>query len=198
MEQNKKPKLILLCGYSRAGKDTFATGILAANTNYTAHSLASPLKSIGNEMIERLGLFYYDRNDAGISGVGFWDEKFKTKHRNVLVTFARFARSINPDVFVNRLISQIDAISGKTKNVVITDWRYLNEYRRLKSELNDYNVISVWIETIGIYAANEEEAHSIAEIRREMNWDYEFYFKQNDAQSVHNTGIDFVKNFLMS
>jgi hypothetical protein len=197
MDQNKKPNLVLLCGYSRAGKDTFANGMEIGNRDYLTHLLAAPLKTIGNNIINRLNLGDYVDKDTGYR-VCFWDEKFKSKHRNVLVTLARFARSLDSDVFVNRLIEQIDTISTSGKHVVITDWRYLNEYKRIKSELTAYNVVTVWIETIGIFAANEEEALSIAEIRKEMTWDYEFYFRQNDPKSVQDMGTDFVKNILIS
>jgi hypothetical protein len=101
-------------------------------------------------------------------------------------------------VFANRLIDQLQSISTSGKHIVITDWRYLNEYQRVKADLPEYNVVTVWIETIGIFAANEEEALSIAEIRRQMACDYEFYFKQNDASSVEEMGADFAKNVLMS
>ena len=197
MEQNKKPNLVLLCGYSRAGKDTFANGMQIGNRDYLTHSLAAPIKTIANTIIQKLDLWNYQNHNEHL-GVGFWDEKFKNKHRNVLVTLARFARSMDADVFVNRLIEQIDTISTSGKHIVITDWRYLNEYQRVKAELQNYNVVTVWIETIGIFAANEEEALSIANIRREMKWDYEFYFKQNDAPAVQDMGSDFVKNVLMS
>jgi len=197
MEQNKKPNLVLLCGYSRAGKDTFANGMQYGNRDYLTHSLAAPIKTVANTIIQKLDLWNYQNHNEH-SGVGFWDEKFKNKHRNVLVAIGKFARSMDADVFANRLIDQLQSISTSGKHIVITDWRYLNEYQRVKADLPEYNVVTVWIETIGIFAANEEEALSIAEIRRQMACDYEFYFKQNDADSVRDMGTDFVKNVLMS
>jgi hypothetical protein len=75
----------------------------------------------------------------------------------------------------------------------VTDWRYLNEYRRAKELMPDFKVITVYIETAGLLPANEEEAKSIAEIKRELVWDYEFYFSPNSQDAILKQGAHFAR-----
>jgi hypothetical protein len=96
------------------------------------------------------------------------------------------ARSLNQDVFIDGLIDRIGHL--KNYHVVVPDWRYLNEVNRIRETLTDWRIITVYIETLGNFAINEEEALSIAEMRRAMACDYEFYFAPNSASAIISTG----------
>jgi len=48
--------------------------------------------------------------------------------------------------------------------------------------------VTVYIETTGVGAANEEEGLSIGEMFREVAFDHQFYIRQNDAQGIKQEG----------
>ena len=176
---DQRPTIILLSGYARAGKNTFALGMQDVCDNLIETSIAFSLKEACDEMVYGLNLNYKRENT-------FFNEEFKAKHRDFLVATGRFARSLNKDVFVNELINRV--AYAKTCNVVVTDWRYLNEVNCIREKLTEWRIVTVYIETLGLFAINEEEALSIAEIRRAMACDYEFYFAPNSASAVISTG----------
>lgn len=179
-----KPTIVLLCGYARAGKDTFALGMSdAVGADLARTSFAFALKEAGDLYLAKLGVHDPDNS--------FFSERFKLAHRAFLVEAGRTARAVNPDVFVNALVDRVKDFQ-KT-HVVVTDWRYRNEYEVIQRDLGraGWKVRTVWLETIGTFAANEEEALTIAEIRRNLPFDYEFYFRPNSAEAVYDEGKRF-------
>ena len=179
-----QPTIILLSGYARAGKDTFARGIEEHGYNVMTTSVAYGLKEISDDYMAGLGL----QDDSTMS---FFNDTFKSKYREFLVAGGRFARSINKDVFIDQLIERIAPV--KNMDVVVTDWRYLNEINKIREMMTDWRIITVYIETLGNFASNEEEALSIAEMRRAMACDYEFYFAPNSEKAIVKTGRDFAR-----
>jgi len=180
-----QPTIILLSGYARAGKDTFARGIEEQAYNVMTTSVAYGLKEISDDYMAGLGL-----QDDSMT-MSFFNETFKSKYREFLVAGGRFARSINKDVFIDQLIERIAPV--KNMDVVVTDWRYLNEINKVREMMTDWRIITVYIETLGNFASNEEEALSIAEMRRAMACDYEFYFAPNSEKAIVKTGRDFAR-----
>ena len=178
------PTIILLSGYARAGKDTFARGIKEQGYNVMTTSVAYGLKEISDDYLAGLGL----QNDQTMS---FFNDSFKAKYREFLVAGGRFARSINKDIFIDQLIERIDPI--KNMDVVVTDWRYINEINKVREMMISWRIITVYIETLGNFASNEEEALSIAEMRRAMACDYEFYFAPDSEKAIVKTGRDFAR-----
>jgi adenosyl cobinamide kinase/adenosyl cobinamide phosphate guanylyltransferase len=183
-----KPTIILLCGYARAGKDTFAEGMIDGSQSLQATSFATALKFAADTYLESLRLAHAE------AGRTFWDEKFKIAHRDFLVTAGKFARSIDVDVFANALVNRVAHL--ETTNIVVTDWRYLNEFNVILRDLGriGWRVVTVWVETIGVFAANEEEALTIAEIRRAMATDYEYFFRPSSKEAVKEMGKDLARN----
>lgn len=185
---NMNKTLVLISGYSRAGKDTFAAGMLSTNLKNTDFTFlvafADQLKEIGDEVLGLANLRHSLKDT-------FFNDNFKVKNRDALVHLGVAMRSIDPDVWVDLALKRSNfpsAIENVGANVIVTDWRYLNEYRRAKEVMPDFKVITVYIETLGLHPANEEEAKSIAEIKREMTWDYEFYFSPNNSEAVLKQG----------
>jgi hypothetical protein len=187
------PTLVLITGYARSGKDTFALGIeLAAKRSDVAHiNYADGLKESANKFLEWVGLHDGDTMD-------FFDDDFKAKHRNVLVELGRFARSYDRDIFAKMLCG--DAAEFHTEKrreqtlrdtlVVTSDWRYLNELKVAQRSLgaDGWRIVTVRINTVGIEAANDEEGISIGEITRETVADYEYTFSQGSAACVEAEG----------
>jgi hypothetical protein len=178
-----KPTIVLLCGYARAGKDTFALGMTDGAPDLARTSFAAALKQSADVLLSELEIYSL--------GNTFFSEAFKNKHRAFLVEAGRCARSINQDVFADHLVSKVSGY--ETTNVVVTDWRYRNEYDVIKRDLGaiGWKVVPVWIETIGTFAANVEEALTIADIRRHLPFEHEFFFRPCSEEGVRAEGKRF-------
>jgi hypothetical protein len=183
--------LVLICGYARAGKDTLGQGIMewSEKNNYHAN-FADALKDTCNIFLEMLGI----KGD-------FYDEEFKTKHRDFLVTCAKFARSHDRNVFAEELAEIIaDATDDSYvpyETIVTTDWRYLNELTVLQKRLipMGWRIRTVYIGTRGIKAANAEESESIDEIREIVKFDQEYHFEVNSRNQIMQEGRHLAKQW---
>jgi tRNA uridine 5-carbamoylmethylation protein Kti12 len=187
------PTLILITGYARSGKDTFADGLASAarRSDIAFFNYADGLKDAANKYLAWVGQISPDEID-------FHNDEFKAKNREVLVALGKMSRSIDVNVFARMLTN--DAIDFHTGNlvesslkdtvVISSDWRYLNEYKVAVAELSriGWRIITVRIDTTGTLPANEEEALSIAAIAREMPTDYQYYFNANSAEAVKTEG----------
>ena len=185
------PTLVLICGFARAGKDSLAEGILewsrrpSRKTSFAAH-----LKDAANDFLWSLNIEADFHNDA-----------FKAKHRDVLVTLGKFARSLNPDIFAENLAHYVpiqmtpDEVAPET--VVCSDWRYINELRVCQSILWDlgWKVRTVYVSTAGVGPANDEELDSICEIKQFHSFDQEFVFAPNSRQCILAEGRHLAKTW---
>jgi len=172
--------VIILSGYARAGKDTFARGLIkGASTSTRRLAFADQLKEAADEFMNHLGLFQGS----------FMEEDFKTKHRDVLVTLGRFARSLDKDVFANALCQK--ALETDTFHIVVTDCRYANEVLVVKARLGGvegYQVVHIRIETEGVGPANEEERRSFEEMNKDTPPDYIISFRDNAGEAIVEHG----------
>jgi hypothetical protein len=183
------PTLVLITGYARSGKDTFATGILEAVRRSDAAQInfADGLKESANKFLEWVGLHDGDETD-------FFDDDYKTKHRHILVELGRFARSHDKDIFAKMLCDDATEFHIEKRReqtvrdtlVVVSDWRYLNELRVAERSLgaDGWRIIKVRVDTVGTWAANEEEGLSIGEITRETAPDYSYVFAPGSANCI--------------
>lgn len=179
------PMVILLSGYARAGKDTFARGLMqGAKTSTRRLAFGDQLKEAADEFMFRLGLI--DNS--------FMEEAFKVEHRDILVTLGRFARSLDKDVFANALCDK--AIETDTFHIVVTDCRYANEVKVVNANLGKlcgYSIIHIRIETEGVGPANEEERQSFEEMDRETPPDYIITFRENVGEAIVEHGAQWAK-----
>lgn len=178
------PTLVLISGFARAGKDCLASGILewakrpSRKTNFADH-----LKDAANDYLFSLNL----EGD-------FHQEPFKVKHRDVLVTLGRFARSLNPNVFAENLayFAPIQMTPGEVapETVVCSDLRYINEVRVCQDILweRGWKVRTVFVSTAGVGPANDEELESICELKAEHCFDQEFVFAPNSRSTIMQEG----------
>ena len=175
--------IVLLSGYARSGKDTFAEGMTRYSVDIKRIAYADALKDAANEYARNLGL-----------SVNFHEETFKAQHRDTLVAMGRFARSIHRDVFVFNLT---EAANRERGHVVVTDCRYLNETivtKQIMGEVRGWRVVHLHIETEGVGPANEEEAASIREMLEGTIPDQTYVFKPNSAVTIREVGASVAKH----
>ena len=158
----------------------------AKEEGYIEHlNFADCLKLGLNEMLATFGQL----SDA----TDFFNEQFKTKHRDILVTAGRFARSLDRNVFAKSFCNRITDFRFDS-HIVCSDWRYLNELQIVKKELgNTHRIITVKVSTVGVDQANEEEGLSISEITREVPIDYEFSFMPNSKTHIEAEGRELAR-----
>lgn len=178
-----RPTLVLIAGFSRAGKDTLANGLMEWSEKRAAKvNFADPLKECANAMLSYLHL------DGD-----FFNEEFKVKHRDFLVSTGKFARSLNEDVFAEHLARYLPFVSADGlphETVICSDWRYLNEYKVVSRIMDEYNwnLRTVHISTAGVLPANDEEAWSLLDLRAEVEFDVELCFKPNSRNDIMAEG----------
>jgi len=192
--------VILVSGFARAGKDTFADGLLdrveqrqmsrtAASRvlDFYKTAFANSLKSAANNYLKQT-----DQLDTQ-AGIDFFDEQFKATNREVLVALGKMSRSLNRNIFAELTANRIarhDFWNTRDQVVVVPDWRYLNEYRVVADILVPlgWRVLTARVDTAGVDPANDEELQSLAEIRREVAIDFEYRFAFNSRDTVVDEG----------
>lgn len=135
--------ILALCGFSRVGKNAAADCL----ENYQQFSFAEVLKQEVTKMLASVGIkadVYKEDKEA-------W--------RDMLVFWGRKRRSLDRDYWVKQVAMRIAA--KPYVRAVITDLRYVNEARWVKSK----GGLVIGIERPGFGPANEEEGMSIREIR---------------------------------
>ena len=175
--------IVLLSGYARSGKDTFAEGMIRYSQDIKRIAFADALKDAANDFSINLGL-----------SVNFHDDTIKATHRETLVAMGRFARSIHKDVFVYNLT---EAATRERGHVVVTDTRYINEVvvtKQLMNEVRGWRVIHLHIETEGVGPANNEEAASIREMLEGCIPTQTYVFKPNTAVTIREVGKSVAKH----
>lgn len=180
------PTVFLINGFAQAGKDTLADCIIAllGSSNCIKMSFADPLKSVASDAMRQLGH----------PKVDFKEEKWKKKHRKVLVALAEAAREENPDTFALLLAEGAsNAIYGAKKCVVVSDWRYLNELRVIEG-WPSCSLVTIRIKREGVGAANESERLSIIEIEKTVRYDFEKTILDGDIVEISKFAKDIVSN----
>lgn len=175
--------IVLLSGYARSGKDTFAEGMIRYSQDIKRIAFADALKDAANDFSINLGL-----------SVNFHDDTVKATHRETLVALGRFARSIHKDVFVYNLT---EAATRERGHVVVPDTRYINEVvvtKQLMNEVRGWRVIHLHIETEGVGPANDEEAASIREMLEGCIPTQTYVFKPNTAVTIREVGKSVAKH----
>lgn len=132
----KKPIIILLSGYMRSGKDVVGK-YLVDSYGFQRYAFADMLKD------EAASMYNIDR-----SSLDSQEGKMKMLHngksaREILIEHGQQRRSENIDYWVERVADRI--ANDRCENVVITDWRFPNEYIRfLEHEKFKKHVVSTW------------------------------------------------------
>jgi len=170
---------VLVCGYARAGKDTFAKGLIAGARKAERMAYADNLKNALNIAAQHLGV-----------EVDYHREEDKLQDRDLLVEFGRAMRRRNKDVFANQLAYHLEA-NMTASTIVVTDWRYINEYHVAVKLCNEhgYKLHTVQIVRHGWLAANDEEGTSMQEVIEGVAFDENIYATSGDEEGVLLAGI---------
>ena len=163
-----KHVLIPICGFARSGKDTLADAIFdhleVSEPTYSVITLkfADALKKDLEKAMSAVGV----KVDAFTE-----DTAEKAKLRPMLVAYGEYRRSIDPDVWVKKVLKEIGVWVNETLEetgsdgsvILIPDLRYLNEYEKLKAvaEKHGWAFVPIYIERHGNLPANDQEAESI-------------------------------------
>lgn len=172
---------VMICGFARAGKDTFARGLVAgASKGIDTLAFADHLKEA-----LRVGA-----SDVGIE-VNYHRTEDKLQDRDLLVEFGKAMRRRDKDVFVRPLVRELINSAADDWTWVITDWRYLNEYEGVKEacKVHGINLHVVHVVRHGWGAANEEEAINLSEVRDFVPMDETIYATSGDEEAVLLAGI---------
>ena len=166
---------VMICGFARAGKDTFAKGIMSGAVNNTYRvAFASALKDALRMSAQELDV-----------DVDYRREEEKLQDRDLLVEFGRAMRRRDKDVFARAVAGQLETL-WESHTCLITDWRYLNEYLVVKEACDRLaiNLHTVRIVRHGWQAANDEEAMSLLEIMEAVPFDETIYATSGDEEGV--------------
>lgn len=166
---------VMICGFARAGKDTFAKGIMSGAVNNTYRmAFAWELKQALSMSAQELGV-----------EVNYNLEEEKLQDRDLLVEFGRAMRRRDKDVFARGVARKLETL-WESHTCLITDWRYLNEYMVVKEACDRLaiNLHTVRIVRHGWRAANDEEAMSLQEIMEAVPFDETIYATSGDDEAV--------------
>ena len=164
-------KVVLLAGRIKSGKD-FAADTLVKNNGFVKLAFASSLKEFASKKY-------------GIPLCDFHTQEGKSKmyngnttYRDLLINLASSYRKNDNDFFVNRLASQI---LTEPRDIVISDFRYPNEYDRLKEILPPGYVIKK-----GIVVGNNENVIDDPSENSLVGFGFDFVvYNFTTAESVH-------------
>jgi hypothetical protein len=171
--------LVLVCGFARSGKDTFAKGILAKAPDAIRFAYADKLKTALEVAAEKVGIQVDYSNDSQ-----------KALDRPLFVEFGKAMRRRNKQVFARLLENAIINLRSE-QSIVVTDWRYLNEYELAKEASDKWAVKlhTVHIVRHGWKAANEEEEMNLNEILANVPMDETIFATSGDEEAVVVAGI---------
>lgn len=172
--------LVLVCGFARSGKDTFAKGLIAGASN------AIDKIAFADSLKEALRVAAHD---VGIE-VNYGRDEDKLQDRPLLVEFGRAMRRRDKDVFARAVVDEIKHMCER-HTYVVSDWRYFNEYEVMKAycEIFGIKLHTVQIVRHGWNAANDEEATSMQEIIEAVPLDETIFATSGDEEAILLAGI---------
>ena len=136
--------ILLLRGWSNAGKDTAATILQEQDPLFVRFAFADRLKEM---VAERYGgslaaLNTQEGKQAICPYAGVpW--------RQLLLRVGADERGRNPDVFAEATADSIAPLRlAVAAKVVITDWRYPNEYDVIRRRFPDADIRTVWVRRV--------------------------------------------------
>jgi hypothetical protein len=131
--------IILIRGFSNSGKD-FIGEIICKQYGYKQFSFANSLKKIVSNMYNiPLDLLYSQEGKHMIC----INDINKRNHRQLLIDEALNLKKDNFNIFVEHCCNEIKQKQSINNNdkIVITDWRFINEYDVLKNTFPDARII---------------------------------------------------------
>lgn len=181
----KQPTVILVTGYARTGKDTFAQAVLDLVPGARKVAFADDLKNASNFFLERLGL--HGRADLRT-------EADKVRFREFLVAGGKMARAIDKDVFANLAATTAhhNLLAGRV--VVMSDWRYRNELVAVQTRCAPYKVVTVRLHREDTGPANDEESWSMQEIEDLCTVTHSGAFRSGEVGLIRDLALTVVSS----
>lgn len=141
---NRNPKIIIISGKARAGKDT----------------TASFLKEIYKEKMIKLQYGSYIKEYA--KKISDWDGSEETKPRELLQHLGTeiIKNKIDKKFFLNRIIQDINVYSFFFDYIVISDARFVEEIEDIKNKFNDVVTIRIIRPNFDNGLTEEQKKHS--------------------------------------
>ena len=145
--------IFLLSGKKQSGKNV-VSNYLANNYDFTELSFAEELKNQVCDYIANLGIDFFENGDV------FNDEELKKqiipyKHNKKQRTYRELLQvwgtEFTREFFNDNIWAEIVAHNIKTyfkdKNIVISDWRFSNEFETIKKEFEKtHNIVTIKIQ----------------------------------------------------
>jgi hypothetical protein len=191
--------VVAIAGYARTGKDTIADAIF--DISESVHPEYCVLVAKFADALKQSMQDAFD--DIEVEADAFTEnDAEKVKIRPLLVAFGEYARSKNPNVWVDRVLEGVtdwvhEAPTGLSLTV-IPDMRYANEYDKLEAacKRNGWTFVPIYISRAGQGPANAEEARSINEMldsdRFSKGNATTLVFEDGDTQGIHDYAGRFV------
>lgn len=160
-------QIVMLRGWSCSGKDTAATLLQELDSGYVRFAFANALKEMvaeryASDGYDALAALYTQEGKAAlcpIAGVSW---------RTLLLRVGAEERSKNPDVFAELTANRISTLPSRSpplleaeekvkgipegypfrshpQTVIITDWRYPNEYDVIRRRFPEADLRTVWV-----------------------------------------------------
>jgi hypothetical protein len=145
----------MLSGWAGSGKDA-AASILMDELGFQRFAFADPLK---HDVARETGIaleHFYSRHLKD-SLIEFDDEMITP--RSLLIEAAANARAKYPNIYANMIADNIQK-SG-AKKVVISDWRYRNEYDVMRTFFGTATIVRIRIVRPGVSQSPEPSEHDL-------------------------------------
>lgn len=148
-------QVILVTGYARAGKDTFASGLKACCPTLVRVQFGSPLKEAACIAFSHFG-----------QQIDFFDDSIKEqpRYREVLLAIGKAATEVQTGVFAEAALVSVKRFLDQGYHVVLTDWRRPIEYEIIRSGLSsmpDVKVRAVHVAQAGQMAQSPWEEQNV-------------------------------------
>lgn len=185
--------VILVSGYAQAGKDTYGQAIIESlppGHNPGVFKFATALREALRASLASLGIEV---------DVYTEDPVKKAALRPLMVEFGKYARSVDPGVFVKATIRSVESyLATGAKTAIVTDTRYINEYEAFKrwGDANGVGITRIWIERPGHGPANAEEDLSIDLLNKYAPKHSAGKFKDGEHEIIKAHAADFVAKHL--
>lgn len=145
--------IIMLSGWAGSGKDA-AASILMDELGFQRFAFADPLK---HDVARETGLsleHFYSRHLK--DSLTEFDGEMITP-RALLIEAAANARARYPNIYANMIADTIQKVGSK--RVVISDWRYRNEYEVIQTFFS--KVVRIRISRPGVIQSPEPSEHDL-------------------------------------
>lgn len=159
--------IVLVNGFSASGKDTFSDFLVKAGNNFIKYAFADELKL---DISEKYKIDY--KLTLTQEGKNTYINNLNCNVRDLLISEAKKVTKQNPDFYVMKLAEKIkftntiqDYRGEISKSIVISDWRFPNEYEYIANEFKNYKIITVRINRNQVSPVNSKSENYLNDFK---------------------------------